>query len=378
MKIVLIAPHFPTMSYPCGAADFVHQYALNLKKNGHEVSVLTNNLNHIKIDGVKIIASSSSWTFFRLLGLRGLAKENQWEVIDVQYESFMFAGKGLILFLPLFLFGMNCKFILTLHSQYLPKLFSKLYRLAQMTLFHQVVFYSTVFMDRMIKMFPHRKENFHLLGFPSNLISLGLSEHNDLINKFLHQRPANQLACLYFGNINPERGIENLIEVIHRLKVVSNIKLTLMSQFNPTENRYHRDLISLIKKYDLESVITFTGRVDDQTISLMFKTHDLCLFPFAEGASLKNGSLAAAIEHQMAIITTKTDLTDSLFLSGDQDLWFYEPHDIGKLESLLKKHSESSELCRDNRKYWNKIRDYFSWRNYIEKREQIFKGMPHA
>lgn len=378
MKIALIAPHFPTMSYPCGAADFVHQYCLNLKKQGHEVTVLTNNLDHIKIDGIKIIAQTGPWGILRILGLRKLAKDNGWDIIDLQYEAFMFGGRGTILFLPLLLWGIHCKFILTLHSQFLPKYFSKIYRLAQMVLFDEVVFYSSVFMDRMKKTFTQKQKNFHLLGFPSNLINHDLSDYNELIKKFLNNRSANQLSCLYFGHISPQRGIEHLIQTISKLKSQASINLTLMSQFTPNENQYHRDLISLIKQSGLEKNITFTGRVDDKTISLMFKTHDLCLFPFPEGASLKNGSLAAAIEHGMAIITTKTSLTDSVFLTEDDDQWFYEPHDIQQLEKLLIQYSISPELCKKNRNFWARIRDYFSWKNYINKREQIFKGTTHA
>lgn len=378
MKIAIIAPHFPTMSYPCGAADFVHQYCLNLKKKGHEVTVLTNNPNPIKIDGIKIIAKVDAWSITRILELRKLAKIYQWDIIDVQYEAYMFGGSGTILLMPLLLKGINCKFVLTLHSQQLPKYFSSLFRLTQMVLFNEVVFYSSVLLDHMKKKFPKKAKHFHLLGFPSNLIRLNLSEYNDLINNFLNHKPRNQLACLYFGHISPGRDIEDLLNIINNLKLP--IHLTLMSQFNPAENQYHRDLISLVSQNGLENKVTFTGRVDDKTITLMFKTHDLCLFPFPEGASLKNGSLAAAIEHEMPIITTKTALTDTVFLSNEKDStdWFYTPQDTHQLEMILKKHFDNPELRQKNRQFWAQIRDHFSWENYIEKREHIFKGITNA
>src|SRR5205807_1298363 len=96
------------------------------------------------------------------------------------------------------------------------------------------------------------------------------------------------------------------------------------SQFDPQKLDYHRRLLERVKAEGLADQVSFTGELGAEQVSQVLAAADLCILPFPDGASFKNGSLAAAIIHGVPTITTVSSLTEPELLEPGA-LAVYDP-----------------------------------------------------
>ncbi|MBC7541005.1 MAG: glycosyltransferase [Bacteriovorax sp.] len=364
MKICIICPHFPTMGYPCGAADFVDNLSSRLSEF-EKVSVVTSNQNSIIKDSVEIKIFSGSWNLFKVMKIAKWIKENNFDVVDVQYESYMYAYKGYILLLPLFL-PKKVKKILTLHSEGLPKFGKKFWRVAQYTLFQEVIFYSEHFLKNALNRFGSLKNKFHLAPFPSNITRIEQTPLKKILRQSFKGYDPSLLYISYFGHLTAERGLEEMIQAV---KDVSSDKvhLILIGQFTPEKNPYHRELSALIRRLGIENQITFTERLDEKDVSSIIQISDVGLLPFVEGVSFKNGSLAAYIAHQIPVVTSKSELTEDLLLQN-KGIQFFNYKNPKEMKNIIETILENPKTLENMQREIGKLSDHYSWNNYIKNR----------
>lgn len=364
MKVCIICPHFPTMGYPCGAADFVDNLSSRLAKFA-EVSVITSNPDSIKKDNVEIKIIKGSWNLLKVFEIARWIKKNHFDIVDIQYESYMYANKGVILLLPLLL-PRKTKSILTMHSEALPYLGKKLWRILQYTLFEEVIFYSEHFLKNALKRFSSLKNKSHFAPFPSNITRIEQTPFRKKLKQTFRDLDPSLLYMSYFGHISKDRGLEEMLEV---LKHISSDKwhLFLIGQFTPEKNSYHRELSLLIRKTGLEQKITFTERLNESEVSSIIQMSDIGLLPFVEGASFKNGSLAAYIGHQIPVITTRSELTEDLLLQN-KGLQFFDNNKPEELKNILASLIENPSSLANMQKEIGSLTDHYSWDRYITNR----------
>lgn len=378
IKICLICPHLPPMSFPCGAAHFVFLLAQGLVKKGAEVTIVHSNPKAASITGVKFI-SVSGWGFFDMRQLAKKLKSLEFDIVDLQYEAFMYGQKGAVLLLP-FLLPQE-KNILTLHSAYLPSFFSPLWRLVQIFFFKRIIFYSENFLERIKGRFKKRAHHFKFQGFPSNIVFDRTVPALEALRYFRQMKhlPQNEatLQGVYFGHLAQNRGIENLLLVIKELKENHQIKFLFMGQFRPSENDYHQELTRLVAHFDLQSEVHFSGQLSDSEVSLVLQGSDYAVLPFPEGASLKNGSLSAIFSHGLPVLSTKTKESDELLFNSKAVL-SYSPGDLKGLKDewvkLLTDRILRHELSTNSKN----LSPVFSWENYLEKRMSIYRELIEA
>ena len=374
MKICLIGPHFPVMSYPCGAADFIEGLAKNLSQENIDVTVITSNCNARKSDVFNVKVFQGNWGVLHVLRIFQWLCKNSVSVIDIQYEAYMYEGRWAIFLLPILcrLFLKNTMIVLTLHSQYLPEFGSRFWRPIQISFCHKVVFYSEIFKKNMEKYkFPNR-DKFFVQGFPSNIVKHASNLVNLFIDKLKNKNLTEQKMGVYFGHLNEGRGIE---DIINSLAIVKEKKIpfsfVFLGQFNPESNIYHRNLISLIKSLNLNSEISFSDRLSDDNISILFQSADFCVLPFIDGASFKNGSLAAAIIHNVPTISTISEITEIELANSKAILW-YKSGNIENLADNLKKLLIDQNLLISMRSEMNKLEQFYSWQKYTSERIKIY------
>ncbi|MBC7712062.1 MAG: glycosyltransferase [Rhizobacter sp.] len=370
MKICIICPHFPTMGYPCGAADFVDNFSTKLSKH-HQVSLITSNTNSIKKDTVEVKIFNGKWNFFKIREIAEWIKRENFDVVDIQYESFMYANSGLILLLPLML-PKKIKKILTLHSETLPKLSQKFWRLIQYTLFQEVIFYSENFMKKALVSFSVMKPKFHLSPFPSNITQLEETPLKKILRQSFKGHDPSLIYLSYFGHLSSNRGVEDILKAMKEINS-EKLRLILIGQFTPETNAYHRELNLLVKNMELEKVVTFTERLDEKEVSAILQISDLGILPFEEGASFKNGSLAAYVSHQVPVITSKSSTTEKALLEN-KGIKFYDhksPQDMNGLLSGIVKDPSQLESMKDQIKELN---ENYSWENYIKNRMNLYES----
>jgi glycosyltransferase involved in cell wall biosynthesis len=352
------------MSYPCGAADFVDNLSSKLSQF-EQVSVITSNPNSIQSGEAEVKIFQGPWSLLKVMKIAKWIKENNFDIVDVQYEAYMYANKGAVLLLPLFL-PKRTKKILTLHSEGLPKIGKKFWRLIQYSLFQEVIFYSEHFLKNALSRFGSLKEKFHLIPFPSNITRIEQTPLKKIFKQSFKGLDPASLYVSYFGHLSPGRGIE---EMIYALKNISSnrLNLILIGQFIPETNAYHRDLSLLIRKFGVENQITFTERLDEKEVSSILQISDVGLLPFTEGASFKNGSLAAYVAHQVPVVTSKSQLTEDILLKN-KGIHFFDYKNPGEMTGILENILHNSAVLEDMKQEIGKLADYYSWDNYIKNR----------
>jgi glycosyltransferase involved in cell wall biosynthesis len=352
------------MGYPCGAADFVDNLSNKLAAL-NKVTVINANPNSVQKTNVDIKVINGPWSIWKVISMAKWIRDNNFDVVDVQYESYMYGYGGSILLIPLFL-PKKIKKVLTLHSEGLPKWGSKLWRLAQYSLFEEVIFYSEHFLNNALKRFSKMKDKFNLVPFPSNITRIEETPLKKILKQSFKGFDPSVLQVSYFGHLSQNRGIEEMVQALADLSS-DKIHLIFIGQFIPDKNIYHRDLLALIKKLNVEQKITFTERLDEKEVSSIIQITDLALLPFVEGASFKNGSLAAYISHQIPVATTKSDLTEKLLLDN-KGILFFDSKNLSSMKEVLNSVQKDPSILENMQGEISKLSDYYSWNNYIENR----------
>jgi polysaccharide biosynthesis protein PslF len=374
MRICIVSPNFPPMPWPCGAADFVEQFARRLADVGQHATVVTSNpkadRNGLPFE-VQVIPGN--W------GLRHMRKVASWmaragsDVVDVQFEAAMYGSRWPVMLLPQLVKRHDAPWVITLHSQALPSWGGRWWRPVQLLSYDAAVFYGESFQHNMQRRFPRRKDRFLLQPFPSNIGRITSPLLAAFIAKMKSAVLGDQSLLVYFGLIAPKRGIETLLAALLELKANGHRpQLVLISKFDPVENTYHRELLCSVEQMRLDSQVSFTGSLDNDGVSRLLQAADVCVLPFPDGASFKNGSLAAAIEHAVPTVTTATSLTDPELLSC-HGLRTYAPGDVHALAVLLEELVLSSAACEQARVRMQELHKLLSWQSYIEKRLIIYQ-----
>jgi glycosyltransferase involved in cell wall biosynthesis len=172
----------------------------------------------------------------------------------------------------------------------------------------------------------------------------------------------DNLLVGYFGFLNATKGGRELIEALGLL-VSEGIEAHLLmigdtvGASDPTNEDYLWLVKEGIAELGLEALVHWTGLGDDATVSGHFLTTDVVALPYVDGASLRRGTLMAALAHGRAIVTTQPtsptpELTDPPSVAtipappqpedladAIAHLW-RNPAERGKLETAAQKASE--------------------------------------
>lgn len=111
--------------------------------------------------------------------------------------------------------------------------------------------------------------------------------------------PSNKDLVVYFGYIDPSKGVGNLVTSMAEWG--SNSRLILATEHNP-ENPYHTELNKQIVAVNQD--IHWTGYMPSDRISAALQLASVVVLPFDQPISMRRGSLIAALSHGCTIATT--------------------------------------------------------------------------
>ncbi len=120
---------------------------------------------------------------------------------------------------------------------------------------------------------------------------------------------ANDLVIGYFGFFNRSKGGDTLVRTLHQLvQAGRNAHLLMIGErvgaSDPTNYQYLQEIEALIASLDLTARVTWTGHQVDAAVSADLVACDVVLMPYVDGASLRRGTLMAALAHGCALVTT--------------------------------------------------------------------------
>lgn len=114
----------------------------------------------------------------------------------------------------------------------------------------------------------------------------------------------------YFGFLNPGKGGETLVRALAELARGGRPAHLLMvggkvGSSDPTNAAYLARVEALIAELGIADRVHWTGFTDASQVSANLLAADCAVLPYREGASLRHGSLMAALAHGLPIITTE-------------------------------------------------------------------------
>jgi glycosyltransferase involved in cell wall biosynthesis len=119
----------------------------------------------------------------------------------------------------------------------------------------------------------------------------------------------NEWLLAYFGFLNENKGGETLIRTVAELvnrRMPAKLLMVggKVGSSDPTNTAYLQKVENLIAELGIADRVHWTGFTSSEEVSANLMAADCAVLPYREGASLRHGSLMAALAHGLPIVST--------------------------------------------------------------------------
>ena len=129
---------------------------------------------------------------------------------------------------------------------------------------------------------------------------------------------------------------------------------------DPTNFAYLQEVEALIADLGLSARVRWTGRQDESAVGADLNACDVLLMPYADGASLRRGTLMAGLANGCAIVTTTPQAPLPELVDG-RDLLYAAPEDDAAMAQLVSRILKNPQLAARLRKNARTAGDLFRW-----------------
>jgi glycosyltransferase involved in cell wall biosynthesis len=134
-------------------------------------------------------------------------------------------------------------------------------------------------------------------------------------------------TCLlaHFGFLNSTKGLDDLLRAVALLKQSGDYRLMMvgggLGSSDPTNRKTARTLDALARELGVQDALLWTGYLPPREVSAALLSADMAVLPYSDGASFRRGSLLAAIEHRLPIVTTVSRESEVSNQGSEGDGW---------------------------------------------------------
>ena len=335
-RVLLISGEYPPMEG--GVADFARLLGAALVALGAEVHVLTSakatDMNSQDVEARKGAETNPqtpnpslrchplmhSWSWCPLYStMSRLLEELSPDVVNIQYQTAAYAMHPAINLLPWVAHHIlpgparACPFVVTFHDLLVPYLFPKAGRVrwtANLALARSCkgVIVTNIEDQERLSSYPWMPR-LELIPIGSNIPCVLPDDYDRTQWRRRWGIGEEILLLCYFGFLNASKGGEDLIAALDSLcRSGQRVSLLMIGgavgASDPT-NQAYLDLVKRsIRERGLEGKVIWTGYMSPEEVSASFRSADLCVLPYRDGASFRRGSFMAALAHGMPIVTT--------------------------------------------------------------------------
>lgn len=359
MNVLFITNNCPPLVD--GVGDYTYHLAKEFVKNKHSVSIICRNRVSIKeLRGVNLVPVIKKWDNSAVVPIVSYILCNKIDVVLLQYVPHGFHPKGLPLFMPYItkkIKDTGVKLFTFLHEVAVETKKGDLKRcllsFLMQSITKRIIKNSTIvatsidyYKDMILKLVPDKKVG--IIPIASNIpvqhyAAYELTQFRDIIAR------KEEIIVSFFG----VRDISTAIAAIANLvKKGIAIKVLLIGK---TLNNSLSNLPDNIYK---------TGILEMKDISKYLQITDILILPedIDSGCSFKSGSLAAALEHGLPVVSNRGKLT-SKRLVHKQNIVFTDFSELDQVSATLSElimHKECRTYISNNAK---QIAIQNSWEN---------------
>ncbi|MBN1874252.1 MAG: glycosyltransferase family 4 protein [Anaerolineae bacterium] len=348
MRIAIITGEYPPMEGGVGA--FTRQLGLALNAQGHEIHILTTatgNATTTQENGLHIYRHFHTW------GLGIHRRIDRWleqvtpDIVNIQYQAAAYQMKGNINLYPRQVHMSGTPVLTTYHDLLPPYLFPKAGPLRQWMVWQLAQYSNGIIVTnsgdytRITQEIAHDKlPPVRLIPIGSNIAPMPPADYERATWRATQGFAPEDMLIGFFGFLNHSKGIETLLTTLASL-VGENYPAHLLfvggrtGTSDITNAQYADEIDALIECLHLENHVHRTGYVTTEAVSAALLGIDICALPYRDGASLRRGTLHAALAHGNAIVTTLPQ-DETPQLRNEENVILVPPEDPVTLTQAIK------------------------------------------
>jgi glycosyltransferase involved in cell wall biosynthesis len=305
-----------------GVGDYTRRLGQALGELGADVHVLT----HADAGGDHLRAPASSyeptvypeirrhgWTLWR--DVRRLADGLQPDVVHIQYQSAAYGLHPAVNLLParLRLLRKRPLVLVTFHDLKFPYLFPKAGPLRRQSVLRLAKDSDASVVTNPADWTRLRDaglgEKLRAIPIGSNIRCEAPRDYDRTAQRAKWGVQPDEWLLAYFGFLNENKGGETLVRTLAELaKRRMPAKLLMVGgkvgSSDPTNLAYLEKVERLIEELGIAKRVQWTGFTSSEEVSANLMAADCAVLPYREGASLRHGSLMAALAHALPIVST--------------------------------------------------------------------------
>ena len=309
MRIGLITGEYPPLRG--GVGDFTRQLALALVAAGHDVHVLTTTrAQPAPADaGIAVDPVIARWGWRSLWAARRWAASNRLDVVNVQYQAAMYGLTAPIHFLP---DVVGRPTVATFHDLRIPYLFPKAGPLRNAAVTHLAARACAAIATDPADARTLRARGVRAVSqipIGSNIAARAPEGFDRVGWRSARGYAADDFVIGYFGFLNDSKGGDTLIDALADL-VARGIPAHVLliggaaGASDPTEVAFGARVAERIQALALTERVQRTGFLPEADTSAALLACDVMALPYRDGASLRRGTLMAALAHGLPIVST--------------------------------------------------------------------------
>ncbi len=323
-----------------GLGDHTRELGIALARMGYEVHVLTHVhardaahdprvAQHLRVHPVV-----ASWNWRALARILSTLRHLRPHIVHIQYQTAAYTMHPAINTLPWWLRRSlpHARSAITYHDLLVPYLFPKAGPVRRWITYlparHAHIVIATNAEDELtlrgVGITPAR------IPIGPNVHPVPVSEDEARAFRTRYGIPPQADVIGYFGFLNRSKGVDDLVAAVDALvRQGRDVHLLMLGEqvgaSDPTNRAYKDEIQETVVARGLTDRVHWTGYLDDTALSQGFAACDVVALPYRDGASLRRGTLQAALVHGAAIVTTRprvdqgADFADAMYLvpAGD-------------------------------------------------------------
>ncbi|MDX1665425.1 MAG: glycosyltransferase family 4 protein [Candidatus Promineifilaceae bacterium] len=392
MRIGLISGEYPPMEG--GVGDFTRELAQALAEAGHELHIITNRearpdqpdaprprpwrlREPVDLGYALLHPRARRWRWGDVNTIAEIAERYALEILNIQYQAAAYNMRSAAINLAPWRLRGLAPVVVTFHDLRVPYLFPKagpLRRLAVRFTARRasgVITTNPADAERLVAELSDGDAPRPLAGAPPDAPSVLRLPAGPLLAEIpigsnIAPRPADPARALlvrrrlriapaapllaYFGFLNESKGADTLVRALallleedaHAARRAGEAHLVFVGASvggsdSANNSAFLHELRALVEASGLQERVHWTGFLPEREVSDHLHAADLVVLPYRDGASLRRGTLMAALAHGRPTVSTRPpDAAPASPLVHGENIWLVPPQSTPELADALR------------------------------------------
>jgi glycosyltransferase involved in cell wall biosynthesis len=378
-RTLIITGEYPPMLG--GIGDYTARLAGELELLGWESSIITSSRATGAEDG-RLVATVDFWDGRILETVRDAIEEVRPDVLHIQYQTGAYNLRPSINFLPLRL-GIRKRplpVVTTYHDLLRPYLFPKagqLRRWANRALAYgsDAIILTNERDYQQVRSYRIFRDRAWRIPIGSNIPVIEPVDRSAVLRK--HELPTDGFVVGFFGFLTADKGIDDLLDALEGPEMDGAELLVISGELATTDTTNRRFHDRILKRLQSTSVpVRVTGYLPPRDVAEALSAVDLIALPLRGGASLRSGTLLAALQSGTAVVTTDPRPGDSLApFSPGESIWLVPVSETEFLHEAISLLRNEPSLRTRIGVAARKVSEQFSWASIAEQHVAVYESL---